>query len=127
MGLRYCTSKTVTEVLVASTRLVPAAESILRNCHQVVFNLAEQALNQSMDGHAAQAVALLLEQGGNTRNAKLIDMAGAVAQRHARALQEPQTWLERTQTLQKRWCQPVTHIAGIRRSARPPGGVVMRV
>jgi len=30
------------------------------------------------------------------------------------------------QALQIRYCQPITHIAGIRRTGRSPGGLILR-
>lgn len=125
-GLRFSVSKASTEVLVASTDKLSAAEETLRECHAVITQVAEQALNRSMGGQAPAAVALLLEQGEQTRNAKLIDMAGAVARRHAQHLQDVDAVQQQVQRLQDAYCAPLTHIAGMRRSARMPGGVVLR-
>jgi tetratricopeptide (TPR) repeat protein len=126
VGMRYCVSHTLTEVLVASARTALGAEAVLRSCHQVVFNVAEQALNQSMSGRPGEAVDLLLQQGEHTRNAKLIEMAGLVTQRHAAALGEAEALGRRATALKQRYCRPLTHIAGIRRSSRSPGGLAIR-
>jgi hypothetical protein len=69
---------------------------------------------------------MLLEQGAVTRNAKLIDMAGAVARRHTLQAAQVDPVQERVKALQRSFCAPLTHIAGVRRSARMPGGVVLR-
>ena len=84
-GLRFCVSKACTEVLASSAEKVSSAEETIRNCHTVVTNIAEQALNKSLSGEAAAAVDMLLQQGDHTRNAKLIDMAAAVARQIGRA------------------------------------------
>jgi len=125
-GLRFCTSKASTEVLAAATDRNAAAEETLRNCHTVISNIAEQALNRSLNGEAAAAVEILLQQGEHTRNAKLIEMAGAVARRHAKVVPDVEGAIERARQMQADWCLPLTHIAGVRRSARMPGGVVLR-
>ena len=125
-GLRFCVSKASTEVLAASADRVEAAADTLRNCHTVVTNIAEQALNRSLSGEAPAAVDMLLQQGEHTRNAKLIDMAGAVARRHAKHVPDVEGIQQRVKSMQEAFCAPLTHIAGVRRSARMPGGVVLR-
>ena len=125
-ALRFCVSKASTEVLAASADGRAAVVEIVRNCHTVISNLAEQALNKSLKGQAAAAVEMLLEQGGHTRNAKLIDMAVAVARRHAEHVPDIEAVQQRAKALQHSYCAPLTHLAGVRRSARMPGGVVLR-
>lgn len=125
-GLRFCVSKACTEVLAASADTLESAEATVRNCHAVITNVAEQAMNKSLAGEAPAAVGILLEQGDLTRNAKLIDMAGAVARRHAKHVPDVDEVQARVKTMQDLYCAPLTHIAGVRRSARMPGGVVLR-
>ena len=72
------------------------------------------------------AIELLLHQGEHTRNAKLIDMAAAVARRHPERVPDAQAVQAQVQQMQQAYCAPLTHIAGVRRSARMPGGVVLR-
>lgn len=126
VGLRFCVSKASTEVLASSADRLAPAEETLRNCHSVISNIAEQALTRSMSGAAASAVDTLLDQGEHTRNAKLIDMAAAVARRQARQLSDVDAVQARVKAMQDAYCTPLTHIAGVRRSARMPGGVVLR-
>ena len=125
-SLRFCVSKACTEVLASSADKLGTAEETVRNCHTVVNNIAEQALNKSLSGEAAAAVDMLLHQGEHTRNAKLIDMAGAVARRHAKHVADIDAVQQQVKTMQNDYCAPLTHIAGVRRSARMPGGVVLR-
>lgn len=125
-GLRFCVSKASTEVLAASAARLDSAADTLRNCHAVVTNIAEQALTRSLSGEAEQAVGMLLQQGEHTRNAKLIEMAGAVARRNAKTVTDTESIQHRVKAMQEAYCAPLTHIAGVRRSARMPGGVVLR-
>jgi len=126
-GLRFSVSKASTEVLAASADKRGNADETIRNCHTVITNIAEQALNRSLNGEAPAAVDMLLQQGEHNRNAKLIEMAGAVARRHAKAISDVDGVLHRVKQLQSQFCLPLTHIAGVRRSARMPGGVVLRI
>lgn len=126
IGLRFAISHAALQVLLASAgRQSPAAE-VLRECHQEISAFAEQALNRSLHGQAAASVQMLLEKGEQTRNAKLIDMASAVARRHAKAIEDIGPLTERIRLLQASWCQPISHLAGIRRTARTPGALVLR-
>lgn len=126
LGLRFCISKAATEMLAASAAAQPGSAETLRNCHAVISNMAEQALNKSLAGEAPAAIEMLLQQGEHTRNAKLVEMAGAVARRNAKQLPDVEAVQARVRTMQDAWCAPLTHIAGVRRSARMPGGVVLR-
>jgi DNA-binding response OmpR family regulator len=125
-ALRFCVSKASTEVLALSADQQARAAETVRDCHATVNGIAEQALNRSLSGQVQVAVDELLAQGEHTRNAKLIDMAGAVARRHPDQVQELDAVERRVRALQLRFCAPLTHIAGVRRSARVPGGVVLR-
>ena len=111
--------------MAATDDQAPAIET-LRNCAAVINNIAEQAMSRSAAGQAAQAVEMLLDQGEHTRNARLLEMAGAVTRRHAEHLADAAALQARVTVLQEGWCAPLTHIAGVRRSARAPGGVVLR-
>ena len=125
-GLRFCVSKASTEVLAASADRIDSAAETLRNCQTVITNIAEQALNRSLSGESQAAVEMLLQQGEHTHNAKLIEMAGAVARRHAKHVHDVDGIQHRVKTMQDAYCAPLTHIAGVRRSAHMPGGVVLR-
>ena len=89
-------------------------------------DVAETAMRHSLRGTAKVAVELLIQQGELTRSAKLIDMAAAVARRHAQHVPDVESVQRQVQELQDTYCAPLTHIAGMRRSARMPGGVVLR-
>jgi len=75
-GLRFCTSKSSTEVLVTKCENNEGAMNELRACHTRIFGVAETAMRHSMRGTAKVGVELLIQQGESTKNAKLIDMAG---------------------------------------------------
>lgn len=125
-ALRFCVSKASTEVLALSADGMAMADQTVRNCQEAINDIAEQALNLALSGQEQAAVDALLEQGDHTRNAKLIDMAGAVARRHAAQVQDLDAVDRRVRAMQAQHCAPLTHIAGVHRSARVPGGVVLR-
>ncbi len=83
-------------------------------------------LRKTLSGSRKAVKEMLLDQGEHTRNARLLEMAGAVTRRHAEQLADAAALQARVTVLQEGWCAPLTHIAGVRRSARAPGGVVLR-
>jgi hypothetical protein len=123
---RFSVSKAATEVLVAAVRRTPQAAEWVREAHTEVMQLAEAAMNHAIRGQPRAAVESLLLHGQNTGNAKLIEMAGAVARRHQERIEQFETLIQSADKLSHRYCAPSTHIAGVRRSNRSAGGLVLR-
>lgn len=123
LGMRHCTTKASTEILVAMTEGHIGAAEQFRDCHHKVFNVAETAMRHSMRGSAKTAVELLIQQGEITRNAKLIDMAGLVLKRHAEKIDTASTLGEQIESLHGRYVKAMT---GGPPKARATGGVALR-
>ncbi len=126
IAMRFCVSKAVTEVLVASAQRSDKLVSLIRSCQTEITTIAEEAMAHSVRGKPRSAVESLLRQGCDTRNAKLIEMAGLVVRRHADTIEDRDALMAEAAELQQRFCQPVTHLAGVRRTGRSPGGLVLR-
>lgn len=125
LGLRYCTTKASTEILVSVAEGHMGAAAQFRDCHQQIFSVAETAMRHSLRGDARIGVELLIQQGATTRNAKLIDMAGLVLKRHAEKIAEADALAQRIDTLHARWVKPMAD-GGSPGKARTAGGVVLR-
>ncbi len=123
---RFSVSKSATEVLACAVHRHPQAQAWIRETHTEVMQLAEVAMNHAVRGEPKRAVESLLTHGGETGNAKLIEMAGLVARRHQEKIADVQPLLETAASLAHRYCAPATHIAGVRRSNRSAGGMVLR-
>ncbi len=123
LGLRHCTTKASTEILVAMAEAHQGAADQFRDCHHKIFNIAETAMRHSMRGSAKVAVELLIQQGEATRNAKLIDMAGLVLKRHAAKIDAADALAEQIEALHGRYVKPMT---GAPSKAREAGGVALR-
>lgn len=123
LGLRFCTTKAATEVLVAMCEGNLAVAEELRNCHARIFGIAETAMRHSMRGSARVGVELLIQQGEATRNAKLIDMAGLVLKRHSEKIDDAESLSERILQLHTRFVKPLG--AG-NRQKRSAGGLALR-
>jgi CheY-like chemotaxis protein len=123
IGMRYCINKASTEILVAMCEKNEKAAQILRDCHAKIFEIAETAMKQSLRGNSAAGVELLMQQGGKTRNAKLIDMAMSVLKRHEDKIDNAAELEQGIAGLQERYVKPLGASIGRSRAA---GGVALR-
>lgn len=123
LGLRFCTAKAATEVLVAMTEGNIGVAEELRASHARIFSIAETAMRHSMRGSARVGVELLIQQGEATRNAKLIDMASLVLKRHAEKIEDAEQLAENILQLQTRYVLPLGASTGRKRAA---GGMALR-
>jgi len=124
LGMRHCTTKASTEILVSMAESHQGAAEQFRDCHQQIFNVAETAMRHSLRGSAKIAVELLIQQGERTRNAKLIDMAGLVLKRHAEKIDTATALAERIEDLSARYVKPISGAPSHKDEAA--GGVVLR-
>lgn len=108
LAQRYCVNKASTEVLVSMFEDDEPCVALVRRAHEEVFRTAEQALTLSLKRQASEAVRLLIEQGEATRNAKLIDMAGSVLERHAPHIEAPEALAAQVRALQEAWVWPIS-------------------
>lgn len=131
IGMRFCTGRAITEVLMAASRRDEPVMAWLQDCQQTVGALAEKAMERSLAGDAPAAVALLLDSARSHFNAKLIDLVLAIGRRALEqgtvAAEAIQPALDEALQLQARSCRAANHIAGIQRTGRSPGGLQLRV
>lgn len=127
IGLRFCVSRSASAVLLASARRSEAVTRILRDCQAEIAQIAETAMRQALQDDAGQAIRQLLERGAATHNARLIALAGQLLKRHGTGLADADALRSQVATLQASHCRPITHIAGIRRSGRSTGGLLIRM
>ena len=83
-------------------------------------------VHRALSGDPKAAVETLLRHGQDTGNAKLIEMAGLVARRHQERIENVAALLDSATALAHRYCGIGSHIAGVRRSNRSAGGLVLR-
>jgi CheY-like chemotaxis protein len=126
LATRFAVSRTTCEVLVAAARHHPDAAGIVREAYAEVMKLAEQSMNLAVQGQPAKAAEALLHHGSSTGNAKLIEMALLVTKRHQDSIGDVQALVTQQAQLAHRFCAPTTHIAGVRRTNRSAGGMVLR-
>lgn len=126
LAMRYCTSKSNSELLVAAAEGADPAADIIRACHVEITSIAEEAIGYSMRGQPHMAMQTLINRGRETRNAKLIELAGLVGKRHQDRIENSAVMLRQAADLQHRFCIPSTGVATSRNVGRRAGGMVLR-
>lgn len=125
LGMRFCTSRPLSELLAGGVAIHPPYAERIRSCHTRVVQITEDALTLSLGGDPTGAVNSLIDQGEATRNAKLIETAHLVLQRYeSRILQAPER-AQVIQDLRSRYCPTSTRPA-LGEQTRQAGGVILR-
>jgi DNA-binding response OmpR family regulator len=127
-GLRWGVSRAVVEFLAVVALPRPALVDALRQAQAEVNQAAEAAMQATLEGRADEALATLMERASQTRNVRLIEQVLMLARRHRDVLapQRLQDWEAQASELLQRHRVGVNHIAGIQRSQRSPGGLLIR-
>jgi CheY-like chemotaxis protein len=102
MGLRFCTSRSLTELLTCACSGRVGFVNRIREAHAEVLKLTEQAMASSLKGEPQRAVEMLLEQGEATLNAKIIESSHLVLQRYQDQINDHETLLLRAQALREK-------------------------
>lgn len=126
IGSRFCVSRSMTELLAAAGDPNPQIRTIIKACQLETAEFLEQAMSPALAGRPRETVCALLDRGAQTRNAKLLETATLVARRYGEQIADGAELIEEALATTERVCQPVTLVAGIRRSGRSAGGLVLR-
>jgi predicted Zn-dependent protease len=125
LGLRFCHNRSLTELLASRAKLHPPYVECMQACQAKVLEMAEVAMALSMDGNPTAAVSNLILHGRETLNARLIDNAYQVLQKHASKIQGVEQLRQEVQVLRK---QNGTNSgkASLGEQKRQAGGLVLR-
>ena len=126
LALRFCTTRSLSELLARAGQAHAPFAARIREQHNAVTALAEQAMSHSLAGEPRAAAKALLSAGARTMNAKLIDMARMVLQRHAEKIADAADLLGMADELKQRYAGglPAAPIAGD--NGRQSGGLALR-
>ena len=103
LGMRFSTSRAMAELLAAAAAGTPAHAEIIHQSHTQVLKITQEAMSASLKGKPQRAVEALLEHGGTTLNAKIIESAHLVLQRYEDRIPEHETLRGRAQQLRERF------------------------
>jgi Flp pilus assembly protein TadD len=125
LGMRFCSNRSQTELLAASAAAHPPFQECLRACQTTVLEFAETAMALSMGGNPTAAVKNLILHGKDTLNARLIDNAYQVLQKHAAKIADATELSEAVQAL--RAAYGTGHAkASLGEQKRQAGGLALR-
>ena len=99
VGLRYCTSKQVTELLAHSCEAHEPLTEPVRKAHSHISEVTRGALGSALAGQQREAVLQLIEAVEATRNLKLHEVALATLERHRSRIEAPEALEERLEGL----------------------------
>lgn len=126
LARRFGVSKAACELLVRAAAPCEAHAERVKHEYQGVTTLAEQSMTHSLQGNAGAAVAALVNHGAQTMNAKLIDMARMVLQRHADRIDGAAALAEQVEDLRRRFAPNGTQVRLGHSGARAEGGLSLR-
>ena len=124
---RFCVSKASCDMLCIATGNDAAYRALIQAAHLGIGSMAEDAMSHAISGSPAITVETLLLKGSQTRNAKLIELAGAVLNRHASSIEVFDALNTRVQDLKMRYCQKSAQINLGKNPLRSTGGLQLRV
>ena len=119
-------SPATTEILVAAAHANVSLVALVNDAQTAIAALAEQSVAPAAESSPRQAVQTLIEHGGRTRNARLIDLAGVQTQRHQDTLDDGAALLASVKDLQQQYGTPGAPLLGSRPGARTNGSLSVR-
>jgi cytochrome c-type biogenesis protein CcmH/NrfG len=103
IGMRFCSSRAQTELMHANAQAHPPFAEQMRQSQSKVVQFSEAALRMSLSGKPAEAVQELLRRGRETCNARLIDNAHQVLQKHAQKIPDAEALEQQVQQLRTQY------------------------
>ncbi len=123
---RFCASKASTDMLALAAAPHPPYEAAVRAAQHGIATAAEKAMTHSLNGEPAVTVRTLLDLGGRTLNAKLLETAGLVLNRHGAKIADGAALGEQIAALRQRFCTRGTQVALGTSAGRSAGGLTLR-
>jgi len=125
IGLRFCSNRPQMELLAASVSGYPSYAERIRAAHSAVLAYAETAMALSVAGSPTDAVKNLILHGKATLNARLIDNAYQLLQKHADRITDAQGLGASLQELRAQYGAGNTRTT-LGEQKRQAGGLVLR-
>ena len=125
VGLRFATSKAMSELLASAARLHTRYAELLRQCEATMVQRIEQALRRVGDGDAVLGLAELVTVAQQTCNARAVESAWLVLQRHARDLPNAERWQQQVAALRQAYGTARHRPALGDPRLRPAGGIAL--
>jgi len=125
ISLRFCSTRSVTELLIGATRSYQPYAAIMESGNQQVAEMAQKSMAHAVAGDPRAAVRALIAHGGQTLNIKLLDIARLTLQRHHSRIDGAGDLLDMVQQLLARYA-PSAGTPNLGQSSRSAGGLNLR-
>ena len=125
LGMRFCSNRSLTELLAASTTAHPPYAQRMREAQAKVLEFAETAMALSMAGDPSAAVRNLLLHGKATLNSRLVDNAYQLLQKHGDKITDAATLSQEIQEVRAQ-CGTGNVKASLGEQKRQAGGLALR-
>lgn len=125
IGLRFCSNRSQTELLAASTVAHPPYAERMKACQSKVLEMAETAMALSLSGNPTAAVKNLILHGKETLNARLIDNAHQVLLKHGAKITQAEALNAELQELRSKFGLHNVK-ASLGEQKRQAGGLALR-
>jgi tetratricopeptide (TPR) repeat protein len=123
---RFAMARSTNHVLLTAAMGRPDMDAWLTEALTDTTRAAENAVDLTLKEDFKGAVESLLHYGEQTCNARLIELAGNLLKRHRDKIDGVEALIDTQGVLSRHYCAPRTHIAGIRRSGRSAGGMLVK-
>ena len=125
LARRFCSNRSITELLAASALAYPPYEAVIRAAQNQVLEYTEAAMTLSLAGDPTSAVKSLILHGKETMNARLAENAYQLLQKHTGKVQD-EARLQVLVTELRALCGPVINRASLGEQKRQAGGLALR-
>jgi len=126
LGLRFCSSRAMSELLAGAGKAHPEYADHIRNCSAKVLKYAEYAMSLSLKGDPAGAVKELLVRGEETLNTKLVDSALSVLERYSAKIGDTSALQAQVQDLRGRCASSKARVT-LGEGQRKAGALTLRI
>jgi tetratricopeptide (TPR) repeat protein len=126
LGLRFASSKGLTELLAGAAGAHPPFAERVREAHLRISEMAEQAVTHTVQGNHRTAVLALLAHAERTLNAKLIEMARMTLQRHGSRIDDAASLSTQADAMRDRYAHGVSAAMLGQTGGRQPGALNLR-
>lgn len=122
---RFCSNRSLTELLASSAKAHPPYAERIRAAQTAILEQAETAMSLSMAGNPTAAVKNLLLHGKESLNARLLDNAYQLLQKHAAKIEGAEPLSRDLATLRQRYGTAAMR-ASLGEQKRQAGGLALR-
>jgi hypothetical protein len=123
---RFCVSKSSTDMLCVVVQSDEDYAAIIRTGHASISAWAERAMACNKKGAYREAVTGLLQSSLETLNAKLVDLAGLVLNRHSEHIEGSALLAEEIVEIKRKYCSKGMQISIGKSASRQAGALPLR-